>query len=383
MDENGFVTIEETDDYLLYLEEILKNIHSEFFKRLGATKIIPDLKALIPETRAKVLEGVSIVFSGIIPNRVKLEDSQAYKIARSLGAKVTQNIENTTTHLVALRCGTAKVHAAYRRRNLKLVTPDWLWTCAERWEKVDERMFPLRNAVPNTESRNPPAHCRSPEHPEPLPYQITNNVNSNQVAGFMYSFNPLMSLSSEDIESMAGEVEDMFKESDGEADGADETFRSVDDDDTNDAIQVNVGRKRKLENESSSSSEEGKLHYNMGTLKETFHNSIFDYFTEDESRFEKFSKIRKRKRCKQVEDEYDINKTIENEDDEEDDEDEKEGEDSDDDDTINTRFRRGEKLPSDLDIDYNTEDGTEEERESDGEWNVMGAALEREFLEGE
>ncbi|XP_065204800.1 RNA polymerase II subunit A C-terminal domain phosphatase [Planococcus citri] len=362
LDEHGFVIIEETDDYLLYLEEILKTIHAEFFKRLEATSIIPDLKELIPEVRAKVLEGVSIVFSGIISNKVQLEKSSAYKIARSLGAKVTQNIENSTTHLVALRSGTAKVHAAYRRRNLKLVTPEWLWTCAERWEKVDERMFPLRNAVFNNESRKPPDHCRSPEHPEPLPYQITNNVNSNQAAGFMYSFNPLMSLSSEDIESMAGEVEDIFKESDGEADGADDAFRSDDEDDSNDATQVNAGRKRKMENESSSSSQE-----------------------EDESRFEKFSKIRKRKRRKQVEDDFDFDKTLDDDEDGEDDEDEKEGEDSDDDDddTISTRFRRGEKLPSDLDIDYNTEEGTEEERESDGEWNVMGAALEREFLEGE
>lgn len=63
------------------------------------------------------------------------------------------------------------------------------------------------------------------------------------------------------------------------------------------------------------------------------------------------------------------------------DEDEKKKSDTDDE-SINAKFRRGEELPSDLDIEYNTE-GTEEEQESDGEWNVMGAALEREFLEGE
>lgn len=56
---------------------------------------------------------------------------------------------------------------------------------------------------------------------------------------------------------------------------------------------------------------------------------------------------------------------------------------SDDDETLNTKFRRGEALPSDLDLDYNTEEGTEEDQESDGEWNEMGAALEREFLEGD
>lgn len=63
-----------------------------------------------------------------------------------------------------------------------------------------------------------------------------------------------------------------------------------------------------------------------------------------------------------------------------DDDDDEEEEDSDNE-TIKDKFRRGEGLPSDLDFEYNTEEGSEEERESDGEWNVMGAALEREFLE--
>ena len=25
------------------------------------------------------------------------------------------------------------------------MTPDWLWSCAERWERVDERLYPLGN----------------------------------------------------------------------------------------------------------------------------------------------------------------------------------------------------------------------------------------------
>ena len=71
---------------------------------------------------------------------------------------------------------------------------------------------------------------------------------------------------------------------------------------------------------------------------------------------------------------------VENELEECDDEDDNENEQDSDDETINDKFRRGEGLPSDLDIDYNSEEGSEEDRESDGEWNVMGAALEREFL---
>ncbi|XKL59541.1 hypothetical protein PGB90_000557 [Kerria lacca] len=357
---NELVIIEETDDYLLYLEEILKIIHSEFFKKYEENEKIPDLKQVIPETRAKVLEGVSLVFSGIVPNRMKLEDNQAFKIARSLGAKVTQNIELDTTHLVALRIGTAKVNAASKKKNLKLVTPEWLWTCAERWEKVDERLFQLKNAKFTAESRYPPAHCRSPEQTETSPfiYQSSTKCNSSEVSDFLRSMNPLMSLSSEDIETMEGEVEDIFKESDGEMD---ETFESIEEEEFDrNKITTEFSRKRKFYEDSSSSDEfEGK----------------------DENKIKTRKKIKRKSEDNDHENFLNDNIQHSSNDDDELDEDEKKKSDTDDE-SINAKFRRGEELPSDLDIEYNTE-GTEEEQESDGEWNVMGAALEREFLEGE
>jgi len=52
-----------------------------------------------------------------------------------------------TTHLVAIRKGTAKANAARKDANIKIVNPEWLWTCAERWEHVDERLFPLTTQV--------------------------------------------------------------------------------------------------------------------------------------------------------------------------------------------------------------------------------------------
>lgn len=45
--------------------------------------------------------------------------------------------------------GTAKVNASRRMgdgttKKIHVVTPDWMWTCAERWERVDERLYPLQ-----------------------------------------------------------------------------------------------------------------------------------------------------------------------------------------------------------------------------------------------
>jgi len=43
-----------------------------------------------------------------------------------------------------------------------MVTPDWLWSCAERWEHVEELLYPL-NAEMTVVHRKPPAHCTSPD----------------------------------------------------------------------------------------------------------------------------------------------------------------------------------------------------------------------------
>lgn len=51
---------------------------------------------------------------------------------------------------------------AKKFEHIHVVTPEWLWTCAERWERVDERLYPL---TPDTGvvRRKPPAHCTSPD----------------------------------------------------------------------------------------------------------------------------------------------------------------------------------------------------------------------------
>lgn len=54
------------------------------------------------------------------------------------------------------------MNKARRRNGIKIVTPDWLWSCAERWEHVEECLFPLTPKP--SKNRHPPPHCSSPEH---------------------------------------------------------------------------------------------------------------------------------------------------------------------------------------------------------------------------
>lgn len=55
--------------------------------------------------QSEVLAGTSLVFSGLVPTHQKLEHSRAYMVAQSLGAEVTQDFTERTTHLVAVRPG--------------------------------------------------------------------------------------------------------------------------------------------------------------------------------------------------------------------------------------------------------------------------------------
>lgn len=159
--DDTLIDIEDPDDYLLYLESILTKIHTRFYALYDETKQMPDLKSLLPKIRNEVLLGTTLVFSGLVPTQIKLEKSKAYLIARSLGASVTQQLTDETTHLVASTASTFKVNAARKMSKIHIVSPDWLWTCAERWECVEERLFPL-DSKKASKTRQPPAHCHSP-----------------------------------------------------------------------------------------------------------------------------------------------------------------------------------------------------------------------------
>lgn len=328
--EEELIDIEDPDDYLLHLQDILKRIHKAFYDEYDKMESgeVPDLKKVIPEVRSRVLKGTKLVFSGLVPTHIKLEQSKAYQVAKSLGAEVTQDLMDDTTHLVAVRPGTVKVNAGRRRKNIKIVTPDWLWACAEWWEHVEEKLFVLSSK--GSKNRHPPPHCSSPEHIPNYAVHETPAARKRSPSGrFMDTINPLMSFSSADIADMDKEVDNMLDD-ESESDDANEV---------NEDIELPKGLP-KSDDESSSSAE--------SLTGET---------------------IRGHKRRKLDEEGQE--------------EEEGEGGTSSLDEFPSTKFRRGEMLDSDLDFgqDSNSEKSDEAMDDGDdGEWNMMGAALEREFL---
>lgn len=63
------------------------------------------LTRVIPNVRSQILKDCWLVFSGLVPNHIKLEQSKVYQVAKGLGAEVTQDLNEKTTHLVAVRPG--------------------------------------------------------------------------------------------------------------------------------------------------------------------------------------------------------------------------------------------------------------------------------------
>jgi len=219
--DEDLVEIEDTDDYLMYLEDILRTIHRAYYdlddqmKASSKPNNVPDLKTVVPYVKRKVLQGVNVVFSGVVPTQIPLERSRPYLVARSLGATVSDRVDISTTHLVAARLGTVKVNDARRQKGVTIVTPDWLWACAERWERSDERLFPLgKNAAV---TRKPPAHCASPEiafaercADFDLNLDGTGSLLSRQPSVVETEKDPFLAFSTDEIAGMDKEVEDIL-----------------------------------------------------------------------------------------------------------------------------------------------------------------------------
>ncbi|XP_078043867.1 RNA polymerase II subunit A C-terminal domain phosphatase Fcp1 [Augochlora pura] len=326
--ENNIID-EDDDDYLLYLEDILRRIHAEFYINYDKENGRKSLRDIIPRVRAQVLKGVHLTFSGLIPTNQKLQQSRAYKVARAFGAEVAQDLTEKTTHLVAIRPGTAKVNTAKKNGKIKIVNPEWLWTCAERWEHVDERLFPL--TIKARASRIPPPHCSSPERIDEEEKKMENT--------FADSINPLMSFTPEEIEIMDKEVEEDMDDQEMEPPVFD-----IEDDDGEEECGKGVQQE--------DSDSEDAMHNEGNYVNEPLRKKqkICRGSSDDDSSSAKEDTM----------------------------------EDDDDDDDPVTRFRRGEDLPDDLDLGDNSQDSIEDleimDNEDDREWNAMGAALEREFL---
>ncbi|XP_061573448.1 RNA polymerase II subunit A C-terminal domain phosphatase isoform X3 [Cololabis saira] len=190
-DEEDLDLDQDQDDHLIYLEEVLARIHAEYYARYDAflrreTPDSPDIRRIVPELKGRTLADATVVFSGLYPTNYPLERTREFYHAKALGARIGRSLAlnahdpHRTSHLIAARAGTEKVRQAQGCRNLHVVNPDWLWSCLERWERVEEQLYPLkedyrlRSSSPASFPDGPgslsrPAPPSAPVAPRPAP----------------------------------------------------------------------------------------------------------------------------------------------------------------------------------------------------------------------
>ncbi|KAJ1969073.1 CTD phosphatase Fcp1 [Dispira parvispora] len=151
---------EDADDELLQVLQRLEEIHRRFYEAYDAQtqgrKVPnPDVSVILPEMKHKVLAGVHLVFSSVIPLQMNPRQSDIWQWARSFGAQCSENITRFqagkggrkiprsafVTHVVAGKPDTAKVQEARRIEGVKIVRIDWLIDSLHAWKHLDESSY--------------------------------------------------------------------------------------------------------------------------------------------------------------------------------------------------------------------------------------------------
>jgi NAD-dependent DNA ligase len=123
---------------LTRMSTVLGRVHRAVFEK----NQICDVRMALKLERQKVLEGVHLVFSRVIPLGQDPTTHELWKLAESFGARCSTNLVPGVTHLVAGDAATEKAEAA-RAAGISIVDPSWLRFCCAFWKKADESKFPV------------------------------------------------------------------------------------------------------------------------------------------------------------------------------------------------------------------------------------------------
>lgn len=137
------------DNELAALDKVLGNIHQGYYNLFDKDKINkPDLTEIIPSMKSKTLEGITVLFSGIIPLGINLDSADIVIWCRQFGVKVVNEVYPEVTHVVCRDVSegagpTFKTRVARKLYpdTIKIVNPDWLFACLSNWTKVDEKDY--------------------------------------------------------------------------------------------------------------------------------------------------------------------------------------------------------------------------------------------------
>lgn len=168
--------LQDDDTELEFLGQALLNIHRAYFdeyerlntglkggrvaelkpghskkRSIGELEKIPDAAEVMTRMKKRVLAGVHIVFSGVVPLGVDIHSHDIAVWAKSFGATVSESITKRTTHVIGSpERRTAKVRQAAKKGGLiAIVNQNWLFACLSQWRRVDENPYRIHCNAPH------------------------------------------------------------------------------------------------------------------------------------------------------------------------------------------------------------------------------------------
>ncbi|KAJ1957307.1 CTD phosphatase Fcp1 [Linderina pennispora] len=149
-------TLSDNDHELTHMLKVLTQLHQNYYAKLkpSLSPPLPDVTTLLPRMKNSVLKGITLVFSAVIPihpGAPPPEKSDLWRWAEQFGARCETDVSKRTTHMVAGKRDTAKVHKARRLKNSKsgnmrkhppiVVTVAWLLDSMSQWTRLDETQY--------------------------------------------------------------------------------------------------------------------------------------------------------------------------------------------------------------------------------------------------
>jgi len=119
----------------------------------------------LAKIRSQVLAGCHVVFSGVFPLQIdhsKLPNTKLWKTTELFGATVSLDLNEHTTHVIAVKSGTVKVAKA-QQMGVKTIHLGWLRDCVKFFTKLDEEPYLLSNTN-NGSSITPTPQVYKAEH---------------------------------------------------------------------------------------------------------------------------------------------------------------------------------------------------------------------------
>ncbi|KAJ9095671.1 hypothetical protein QFC21_005543 [Naganishia friedmannii] len=191
--------------------------------------VLFDVRHIIPHMQRKVLRGCVICFSGIIPLQQPPQENEYWILANMFGARCTQRLSSSVTHLVTGQMDTQKVAEAIRKPGIKVVWRDWLKHSVDMWLRQPEEPYQIRpksTSSPSKSEKTGFAESKTPPGSPPRSPVVDTDPSTPNTGSVVPVEGDFM-LDSNELEDMDKEMEDLLADEDET--GSEATDRDSDD----------------------------------------------------------------------------------------------------------------------------------------------------------